>query len=65
MSSSYPPAEPAVMPGDLDKDGEMSPESRRELDAIIAESEAEIARGEGISLEQALAEIRHDEQVLE
>jgi hypothetical protein len=54
MSSSYPPAEPAVAPTD---EHERSPESLRELRAVIAESRAEFARGEGLPAEVLLDDI--------
>jgi hypothetical protein len=59
MSASYPPAEPAVVvPGDLDQDDDMTDEERRELDAVIAESEAEFERGEWTPAEVVLAGLR-------
>jgi len=37
---------------------EMTPEERAQLDAMIEESEAEIARGESVSLEQLWETLR-------
>ena len=60
MSSRYPPSEPAVVPAELDEDDEMTEEERREIVAEIAASEAEFARGEGIPIEEVLAEFRRE-----
>jgi hypothetical protein len=59
MSTSYPPAEPAVVvPGDLDQDSDMTEEERQELAADIATSEAEFERGEWTPAEVVLANLR-------
>ena len=56
MSSSSPPAEPAIAPAELDDgDDEMSPESLRELLAELSAADADIAAGvAGIPAEDVL-----------
>ena len=57
--------EPAKMPEGTEvelvlvtDEAEMAPEDRAELDAMIEESEAEIARGESVSLDQLWETLR-------
>ncbi|NUQ78222.1 MAG: hypothetical protein HUU21_32230 [Polyangiaceae bacterium] len=63
MSQSTPPAEPVPVHPDLDEDGEISPESLRELHAAIARSEEEIARGETIPAEDVLAWLKSEDDL--
>lgn len=70
MSSSYPPGEPVLTPAVVDKDNkdnkdndEMSPDSLRKLHAMLAESEASIARGEpSTSWDEMLEEWRREDE---
>jgi hypothetical protein len=57
MSCPSPPAEPLIVPAELDAgDDEMSPESLRELLAELSAAEADIAAGvPGIPAEEVLA----------
>jgi hypothetical protein len=56
MSSSHRPAEPAAVPVG-DNEYERSPESLRELLAVIAESDAAFERGDGLPAEVLLDDI--------
>lgn len=67
MSSSYPPAEPAIGLGDVDRDDDVTDEAalaevrhdvhQDDLRTAIERSQAAIDRGESYPAEQVLAEL--------